>query len=137
MVPIMLIGHGYDFKAASDLLVDLQAGLTEKTLTELGEALELFSGEAKDSVSVAGLQTALAATLPRIIAVNWEPEGGQNQLDATVTNVLVRLKSLSTASALKRVVNASKVVSRADTSAKGKKYRPSNQVAPLPGATGP
>ena len=38
----------------------------------------------------------LLATLPRIIAVNWEPEDGKNQLDATVTNVLARLTQAST-----------------------------------------
>ena len=31
-------------------------------------------------------------TLPRIIAVDWKPELGQNQLDATVTNILGRIK---------------------------------------------
>ena len=55
-----------------------------------------------EAVSVADLQAAVAATLPRIIAVNWEPEGGKNQLDATVTNVLARLKNTGSASALKR-----------------------------------
>ena len=44
-------------------------------------------------MNVASLQAVLLATLPRIIAVNWEPEGDKNQLDATVTNVLTRLSA--------------------------------------------
>ena len=50
-------------------------------------------------VSVEGLQAALTTTLPRIIAVNWEPQGGTNQLDAAVTNVLARLKPQASAPA--------------------------------------
>ena len=109
------------------MLGDLGTGLTPKELVGLNKALTNLSDG-----SVEDVRAALATTLPRLIAVNWEPEGGKNQLDATVTNVLARFKILSTASALKRAVNASKVVSRASTSVKGKKYRPSNQVAPLP-----
>ena len=127
IVPICLVGRGYDFKEASDLLGDLGTGLTSKELVGLNKALTNLSDG-----SVEDVRAALATTLPRLIAVNWEPEGGKNQLDATVTNVLARFKILSTASALKRAVNASKVVSRASTSVKGRKYRPSNQVAPLP-----
>ena len=40
------------------------------------------------------LQATVSATLPRIIAVNWEPEGGKNQLEATVISIIGRLKSL-------------------------------------------
>ena len=102
-------------------------------LIELRQALGGLSNDASDSktVNVGELQAALLATLPRIIAVNWEPESGKHQLDAAVANVLARLKSQSTASALKRAVDASKAVSRAGTSVQGKKYQPSNQVAPL------
>ena len=101
-------------------------------LIELRQALGGLSNDASDSktVNVGELQAALLATLPRIIAVNWEPESGKHQLDAAVANVLARLKSQSTASALKRAVDASKAVSRAGTSVQGKKYQPSNQVAP-------
>ena len=101
-------------------------------LVELRQALGGLSNDASDSktVNVGELQAALLATLPRIIAVNWEPESGKHQLDAAVANVLARLKSQSTASALKRAVDASKAVSRAGTSVQGKKYQPSNQVAP-------
>ena len=42
-------------------------------------------------MTVEGLQRVVRATLPSIIAVNWEPEGGKNQLDATVLNVLTRM----------------------------------------------
>ena len=127
IVPICLLGHGYDFKGGSELLGDLATRLTPEELAGLNKALANISDG-----SVEDVQTALATTLPRLIAVNWEPEGGKNQLDATVTNVLARLKSLSAASTLTRAVNASKVISRAGSGVKGKRYRPSNQVAPLP-----
>ena len=110
VVPICLMGHGYDFKGGSELLGDLATGLTPKELIGLNKALGSLSNG-----SVEDVQTALVATLPRLIAINWEPEGGKNQLDAMVTNVLARLKSKSTASALKRAVNASKAASRAGT----------------------
>ena len=42
-------------------------------------------------MTVADVQRVVGATLPSIIAVNWEPDGGKNQLDATVLNVLTRL----------------------------------------------
>ena len=96
IVPICLVGRGYDYKKAGDHIGDLEAGLSACKLTELQQRLEaLSSADAPNDtvVSVASLQAVLLATLPRIIAVNWEPEGGKNQLDATVTNVLARLST--------------------------------------------
>ena len=55
-----------------------------------------------DCEGVADLQAALLATLPRIIAVNWEPESGRNQLDATVANVIARTKPQTGAPVLRR-----------------------------------
>ena len=96
IVPICLVGRGYEYKEAGDHLGDLEAGLSARKLTELQQRLEAISsaGAPNDTVvNVANLQAVLLATLPRIIAVNWEPEGGKNQLDATVTNVLTRLSA--------------------------------------------
>jgi hypothetical protein len=94
---------GQDYKEAGEHLNSLEARLSATTLAELKQRLEALSSAPDDeAVSVADLQAAVAATLPRIIAVNWEPEGGKNQLDATVTNVLARLKNTGSASALKR-----------------------------------
>ena len=96
IVPICLIGRGYDYKKAGDHLGDLEAGLSASKIAELKQRLEALSGvDAPNgtAVTVASLQAVLLATLPRIIAVNWEPEGGKNQLDATVTNVLARLST--------------------------------------------
>ena len=98
IVPICLVGRGYEYKEAGDHLGDLEAGLSARKLTELQQRLEAISsaGAPNDTVvNVANLQAVLLATLPRIIAVNWEPEGGKNQLDATVTNVLARLAQAS------------------------------------------
>ena len=104
IVPICLVGRGYDYRKAGDHLGDLKAGLSACKLTELQQRLEALSsaGDPKDMfLNVASLQAVLLATLPRIIAVNWEPEGGRNQLDATVTNVLARLaQARSTTKAL-------------------------------------
>ena len=96
IVPICLVGRGYDYKKAGDHLGDLEAGLSACKLTELQQRLEALSSvDAPNdkAVNVASLQAVLLATLPRIIAVNWEPEGGKHQLDATVTNVLARLST--------------------------------------------
>ena len=96
IVPICLVGRGYDYKKAGDHLGNLEAGLSARKLTELQQRLEALSSvDAPNdtAVSVASLQAVLLATLPRIIAVNWEPEGGKHQLDATVTNVLARLST--------------------------------------------
>ena len=99
IVPICLIGRGYDYKKAGDHLGDLEAGLSARKIAELKQRLEALSDDAPNgtAVTVASLQAVLLATLPRIIAVNWEPEGGKNQLDATVTNVLARLSTQASA----------------------------------------
>ena len=92
------VGRGYDYKEAGDHIANLEAGLSADKLTELKQRLEALSSAPDDKVvTVAELQAALAATLPRIIAVNWEPESGKNQLDATVTNVMARLKPQASA----------------------------------------
>ena len=94
------VGRGYDYKEAGDHIANLEAGLSADKLTELKQRLEALSSAPDDKVvTVAELQAALAATLPRIIAVNWEPESGKNQLDATVTNVMARLKPQASAPA--------------------------------------
>ena len=94
MIPICLVGHGYDYKEANDHLVNLESGLSACKLTELKERLHILSSTpGNTTVSVIALQAVLLSTLPRIIAVNWEPKGGKNQLDATVTNVLARLNA--------------------------------------------
>ena len=96
-MPICLWGRGYDFKEASNHLGNLESKLSAPKLAELQQRLEnLSSAPTAACRSVAGLQAVLLATLPRIIAVNWEPEGGKNQLLATVTNVLARLNTQST-----------------------------------------
>ena len=111
VVPIYLMGREYAFKDAQAHLSDLGSRLGPQKLAELRKALEALSSHAPDPkiVSVEELQAALITTLPRIIAVNWEPEGGKHQLDATVTNVLARLKTQAEAPALKKA--AFKVVS--------------------------
>ena len=106
ILPICLIGRGYDFKDAQAHLGDLEGRLGPQKLVELRQA---FAGLASDSpgskaATVYELQAALLATLPRIIAVNWDAEGGKHQLEAAVTSVLVRLKTKAGAPKLKKTV---------------------------------
>ena len=108
IVPICLTGHGYDFKDAQAHLSDLEARLDPGKLAELRQALGGLASTGPDlkTVSVGELQAVLLATLPRIIAVNWEPESGKHQLDAAVVNVQARLKAQPQvgAPALKKIV---------------------------------
>ena len=103
---ICLIGRGYDFKDAQAHLGNLEGRLGPQKLVELREALAGLTSDTPGSkaATVCELQAALLATLPRIIAINWEPEGGKHQLEAAVTSVLVRLKTKSGAPALKKAV---------------------------------
>ena len=106
-MPICLWGRGYDFKEASNHLGNLESKLSAPKLAELEQRLEnLSSAPTAACRSVAGLQAVLLATLPRIIAVNWEPEGGKNQLLATVTNVLARLNTHASTPQVKASVTA-------------------------------
>ena len=71
-------------------LADLRTGLTTLELEQLVAALaDEIDADGKQA-TVESVQTVLSATLPRIIAVNWEPESGKNQLDASVSNVIAR-----------------------------------------------
>ena len=90
IIPVCLMGHGYDFKDAQAHLSELETRLGPHKLAELRKGLCALSSGTPDAkhVSIGELQAALLATLPRIIAVNWEPQGGKHQLDSTVTNVL-------------------------------------------------
>mmetsp|Transcript_69285 Transcript_69285/g.167568 ORF Transcript_69285/g.167568 Transcript_69285/m.167568 type:complete len:210 (-) Transcript_69285:258-887(-) len=106
VLPICLMGRGYDFKDAQAHLGDLEGRLGPQKLVELREALAGLTSDTPSSktATVYELQAALLATLPRIIAINWEPEGGKHQLEAAVTSVLMRLKTKAGAPALKKTV---------------------------------
>ena len=106
ILPICLIGRAYDFKDAQAHLGDLEGRLGPQKLVQLRQALASLASDypGSKSATICELQAALLATLPRIIAVNWEPEGGKHQLEATVTSVLVRLKTKAGAPALKKTV---------------------------------
>lgn len=94
LVPVCLIGRGYDYASASIHLADLAPGLGADKYAELADRLEKELDSEGKPATVEALQTAIAGTLPRIIAVNWEPEAGKNQLDATVNNVVSRVKTV-------------------------------------------
>ena len=134
LVPICLMGRGYDFKDAQAHLGDLEARLGPQKLVELRQALaSLTSGvSGSKAVGVDELQATLLATLPRIIAINWEPEGGKNQLDAAVATVLARLKTQAGAPALKKTVLKVAPALRLAMAAKPKAASASNAVPPSP-----
>ena len=106
VLSICVMGRGYDFKDAQAHLGDLEGRLGPQKLVELREALAGLTSDTPSSktATVYELQAALLATLPRIIAINWEPEGGKHQLEAAVTSVLMRLKTKAGAPALKKTV---------------------------------
>ena len=105
VMSICLMGRGYDFKDAQAHLGDLEGRLGPQKLVELREALAVLSDTpGSKSATISELQAALLATLPRIIAINWEPEGGKHQLEAAVISVLARLKTKAGAPALKKTV---------------------------------
>ncbi|MFL2885600.1 MAG: hypothetical protein ACJZ48_01490 [Candidatus Pelagibacterales bacterium] len=131
IVPICLQGRGYDFKEAGEHLHQLATRLGQPKLAQLQHGLEATTTtDDERGASVDALRATLAATLPRIIAVNWEPEGGKHQLDAAVTNVLGRLKTQSGPS-LKRTASAKAAASprAARAAAQGLSHA---QVAPKP-----
>jgi len=134
LLPICLMGRGYDFKDAQAHLGDLEARLGPQKLVELRQALaSLTSGvSGSKAVGVDELQATLLATLPRIIAINWEPEGGKNQLDAAVATVLARLKTQAGAPALKKTVLKVAPALRLAMAAKPKAASASNAVPPSP-----
>ena len=105
VMSICLMGRGYDFKDAQAHLGDLEGRLGPQKLVELREVLAVLSDTpGSKSATISELQAALLATLPRIIAINWEPEGGKHQLEAAVISVLARLKTKAGAPALKKTV---------------------------------
>ena len=55
-----------------------------EALAELSSLLELDGTKAADGTpaTVEAVEVTLCSTLPQIIAVNWEPEAGKNQLEA-------------------------------------------------------
>jgi len=118
ILPICLIGRGYDFKDAQAHLGDLEGRLGPQKRVELRHALEGLASDSPGSKSatVCELQAALLATLPSIIAVSWEPEGGKHQLEAMVSSVLVRLKTKAGAPKLRKAVIKMAPALRADPS---------------------
>jgi len=93
LVPVCLIGRGYDYASASLHLADLAPGLGTDKLDELDSLLDGLLDATGVPATVEALQLAICTTLPLLIAVNWEPEAGKNQLDAAVNNVVSRIKA--------------------------------------------
>ena len=92
IIPVCVIGRGYDYRVAPLHLADLKEGLGKAKSFQLQTRLQTEMDAEGKPATLAKLQSALASTLPRIIAVNWEPEAGKNQLSAAVTNIVARLE---------------------------------------------
>ena len=92
LLPVCLIGRGYDHKTAPAQLAALDTSLEADKLREL-EALLADEADLEGNVAtVESLKATLSSTLPQIIAVNWEPEAGKNQLEAAIVGLVARLK---------------------------------------------
>ena len=92
IVPICLIGRGYDHRLAAQHLSNLADSLGTASVQELLQLVQAILNDNGTAPTIINVQTALMATIPRIISVNWEPEGGRNQLEATVNTVMARIK---------------------------------------------
>lgn len=95
VIPICLIGRGYDHREASLHLRNLASKLSEPKLAALRALLEDRRdenlNEQQPPATVEDVQALLAKALPQVITVDWKPDGSQNALEATVANVVRRL----------------------------------------------
>ena len=97
IVPVLLVGRGYDFAANALLLSDLRAGLTAKELASLRLLLEGAPerGRASAGDRLEEVQGKLRASIPNLIAISWDPAGGSNQLSAVVESIAGKASMLS------------------------------------------
>ena len=110
IISVLLQGRGYDFAANQLLLQDLRGGLASGELTVFERLLAGLAGAASQlptqtslpgpailppprSQDLSTAQAKLLDTIPNVIAINWHPEGGDNQLAAVVEDVNRRLPS--------------------------------------------
>ena len=90
IIPVQLAGKGYDFKAASDFLDNLEVTL-EKANPGATAAIEAYlRGSSDEAVRTAGLAEVKAAAqaVPKLISVNLDPEGSQNQITAALRDIV-------------------------------------------------
>ena len=92
ILPVCLIGRGYDHKTAPTHLVSLTSIMDKEKINELKALLADELDAEGNAATIESLQATLSSTLPQIIAVNWEPEAGKNQLEAAITTLAARLK---------------------------------------------
>jgi len=123
IIPVCLIGRGYDYRSALTTLADLRAALTlHRGATAIAELEVMLAGEVDsegNTATIDSLQATLSTTLPRIIAVNWEPQAGKNQTDAAVANVVSRHRKMEAINL--KLANLAKLTKspRAPTSGRG------------------
>jgi hypothetical protein len=96
VVPVYCERRGYSFASAQTFLADLEHSLPPDAYAEL---LALVEAEGySDAVDAVGtLQAELHATLPSLIAVAFDPEGGANQLAAVVRKIMNKVRAASRA----------------------------------------
>eukprot|EP00966_Prymnesium_polylepis_P084439 1954501-Prymnesium_polylepis.2 len=75
----------------------LETTLTSTALSTLTSAL--------GDIPVSDCKALLHSTIPNLIAVNWEPEGGENMLEAMVKKVVTRFPAhLTDKASIKKAV---------------------------------
>ena len=86
IVPVFIVGGGYDYDRARQLLDNLEVALDE-------EALELLRSQ---KVSIPGISQRLSAVLPSLISVPLDPaEADDMGLNASVEDIAQRLNRAS------------------------------------------
>jgi len=105
IVSIVVIGRGYDFSEAQRVLRNLPAELGPEQLGKFRRGLRAACGTHGGDVSppassrrvtadndlLQDVQGRLLETIPNVIAINWFPEGGDNQLTACVEEIFRRM----------------------------------------------
>lgn len=123
IVPVCVVGGGYDFESARRQLSGLHHTLDEGAMDELRRALRA------DDLTVPQISGMLASALPSIIAISYPPNGTPSEVDAALNDIISRVARTKKAiAALRKVALPATLLHRA-TSAVSSISGRSRQVA--------
>lgn len=96
LIPVHVDRGGYDYAVASDLLSDLVRQLRSKrpdVLAALEHLIKLFGKSTDESLATQldHIQQTLAAALPNLIAISWQPQAGRNHTLAVIDEITSRI----------------------------------------------
>jgi len=89
IVTVRVSGKGYDYEEARSLLSDLPRNLEERSPGAVAELESLLRPLGAD---VHDVQRALEDTLPNLISTEFDPSAGDNQVHASILDMVERLK---------------------------------------------